>query len=101
MLEVFVKAMNKKMLVSIVTDSDKVMSKAIKHVFPNATHGICAWHLQRYDQSNIGDVNFTANFKSCMLGDLDVNEFECRQKGMVEKFGVEDNPWVKKIYKKK
>ena len=80
-----------KKLIFVVIDSDKAMRKAIKNVLPDVTHHICAWHLKRDAQSNIGDVNFTKKFKICLLGDFDVREFEVYWNDLVNEFGVAEH----------
>ena len=45
-LETFLIAMMNKKPISVVTDGDKVMRKAIKKVIPDACHCMCSWHLQ-------------------------------------------------------
>lgn len=47
LLETFLEAMGNKHPNIVVTDGDGVMREAIKQVFPNATHRLCAWHLQK------------------------------------------------------
>ncbi|KAH9745342.1 protein FAR1-RELATED SEQUENCE [Citrus sinensis] len=51
-LETFLSAMNNKKPISVVTDGDRAMRKAIKKVIPEARHRLCVWHLQRNAQSN-------------------------------------------------
>ncbi|KAL4346308.1 hypothetical protein GQ457_17G007350 [Hibiscus cannabinus] len=40
-------------VLSVVTDEDRAMQRAIKTVFPLARHRICSWHLSRNAQANI------------------------------------------------
>ncbi|KAK7290067.1 hypothetical protein RIF29_04223 [Crotalaria pallida] len=47
LLKTFLVAMCNKHPTSVVTDGDNAMREAIKEVFPNATHRLCAWHLQK------------------------------------------------------
>ncbi|RVW81325.1 Protein FAR1-related sequence 3 [Vitis vinifera] len=41
-LETFLDAMNNKKLLFIITDEDKAMRKAIKRIFPDSCHRLCA-----------------------------------------------------------
>ncbi|RYR46891.1 hypothetical protein Ahy_A07g032754 [Arachis hypogaea] len=72
-------AMNGKAPMSIITDGNMQMKSAIKQVFPEAHHRLCAWHLLQNATSNIEKPNFTRMFKDCMLGDYEEVEadFEC------------------------
>ena len=45
-LETFLITMMNKKPISVVTDGDKAMCKAIKKVLSNACHPLCSWHLQ-------------------------------------------------------
>ena len=85
--------MNGKALESVITDGDKAIRKAIKMIFPRAHH------LLRNVTSNVGKARFTQLLKFCMLGDMEINEFESKWEHMVEEYGVRDVEWVVKLYK--
>jgi transposase-like protein len=38
--------------VSVITDGDLAMRNAIRRVFPNAHHRLCAWHLKQASLSH-------------------------------------------------
>ncbi|KAE8673172.1 hypothetical protein F3Y22_tig00111810pilonHSYRG00273 [Hibiscus syriacus] len=65
-LQNFLEAMMNKSPISVVTDGDRAMQRAIKSVIPYAKHRLCSWHLSRNAQANIGDPKFTAAFSKCM-----------------------------------
>ncbi|KAE8719073.1 hypothetical protein F3Y22_tig00109978pilonHSYRG00070 [Hibiscus syriacus] len=52
--------------ISVVTDGDRAMQRAIKFVIPNAKNKLCSWHLSLNAQANI----------------------------VVSEFNVEKHPWV-------
>ncbi|KAJ1434107.1 MULE transposase domain [Sesbania bispinosa] len=81
----------------VITDGDMAMRNAIKRVFPNAHHRLCAWHLLRNSTSNVGIPDFISDLKS----NIDVAEFQIRWDQMVSKFGLEDHCWVKELYEKR
>ncbi|KAE8704624.1 hypothetical protein F3Y22_tig00110450pilonHSYRG01058 [Hibiscus syriacus] len=64
--ENFLEAMMNKSPISVVTDGDRAMQRAIKSVIPYAKHRLCSWHLSRNAQANIGDPKFIAAFSKCM-----------------------------------
>lgn len=70
------------------------MKKAIKMVFLNAYHRLCAWHLIRNAMFNIGVPEFFGQFRKCMLGDYDLSEFQHKWVEMIGAFGLHDNKWV-------
>lgn len=87
-LEQFLEAMSGKSPISVITDGDLAMKNAIKKVFPNAYHRLCAWHLIRNATSNVGVPEFVGRFRICMLGDYDLGEFRRRWTEMVDTFGL-------------
>ncbi|XP_045807515.1 protein FAR1-RELATED SEQUENCE 5-like [Trifolium pratense] len=101
LLEQFLLAMKGKAPVSVITDGDVAMRNAIRRVCPNSYHRLCAWHLLRNAMSNIGNLEFIPYLKKCMLGDNDVWKFEKLWNEMIDKFGLQDNSWIKELYQKK
>lgn len=93
LLEQFLAAMGGKSPLSVITDGDVAMRSAIKKVFPNAHHRLCAWHLLRNATSNVKNPKFVSKLRQCMLGDFDVNEFRRRWDVLVFEFGLQDNNW--------
>ncbi|KAE8705603.1 hypothetical protein F3Y22_tig00110419pilonHSYRG00012 [Hibiscus syriacus] len=90
----FLEAMMNKSPISVVTDGDRAMQRAIKSVIPYAKHRLCSWHLSRNAQANIGDLNFTAAFSKCMASWWTTEEFNIQWHSVVLKFNVEKHPWV-------
>ncbi|KAJ1402714.1 Zinc finger, PMZ-type [Sesbania bispinosa] len=83
---------------AIITDGDVTMRNAIKIVFPNARHRLCAWHLQRNATANVKNPQFTAEFERLMLGEYDIGQFGRRWDATVTKYGLQEHPWVKKMF---
>ena len=75
-LSTFLIAMQGKCPISIVTDGDKAMRKAIKLVMPGSIHRLCSWHLERNVQTNISDSGFTRAFTNCMFTYMTEAEFD-------------------------
>ncbi|KAJ1381993.1 MULE transposase domain [Sesbania bispinosa] len=101
LLEQLMVAMKDKTPVSFITDGDLAMRNAIKRVFPNAHHRLCAWHLLRNANSNMKNTKFLSIFKKLMLGDYEIYEFERRWGEIVVQCGLEENTWVQELYEKK
>lgn len=76
MLEQFLDIMKGKLLVSIITNGDLAIKNAIKGVFRNAHHRLCAWHLLCNATSHAHVNAFLLKLKRCMLGDFDIEQFE-------------------------
>ncbi|QHO56236.1 protein FAR1-RELATED SEQUENCE 5 [Arachis hypogaea] len=100
-LENFLDAMEKKHPSAVVTDDNEAMREAIQVVFPNATHRLCAWHLQKGAAYNIRDTEFVEAFKKSIYTNFDPDEFEEYWRNMIQKFEVYDSMWVEETYKKK
>ena len=100
-LTALLEIMKGKQPLSVITDSDKAMRNAIKCVLPTARHRLCAWHLERNATTNVGCNEFTRAFKNCMFLDVDIPHFEDKWSRMVQEFGVEENVWVQKMYRKR
>lgn len=100
-LEQFLHAMKGRQPTCVITDGDLSMKNAISAVFPNAHHRLCGWHLIRNVTANVGDIRFTKMFKTCMLANLDIDEFEDRWKAAVEECRLTENEWVQQLYDKK
>ncbi|KAH9792877.1 protein FAR1-RELATED SEQUENCE [Citrus sinensis] len=98
LLRTFLSAMDGKMHVSIVTDGDRAMRNAIRTVFPDASHRLCYWHLERNATANISDPNFTSAFKDVMLNYMADDEFQFKWDQMIGKFHLTNNEWIKKLY---
>ncbi|KAE8668929.1 hypothetical protein F3Y22_tig00112281pilonHSYRG00175 [Hibiscus syriacus] len=90
----FLEAMMNKSPISVVTDGDREMQRAIKYVIPYANHRLCSWHLSRNAQANIGDLKFTATFSKCMASWWTTEEFDIQWRSVVSEFNVEKHPWV-------
>ncbi|KAK3225395.1 hypothetical protein Dsin_005257 [Dipteronia sinensis] len=97
-LQTFLEAMHSKCPISVVTDGDKAMSKAIRLVMPTAVRRLCSWHLERNVQTNVGDSGFTQAFTHCMLTYMPELEFESEWLKVIDTFGLQHNEWVKVMY---
>ncbi|XP_034680101.1 protein FAR1-RELATED SEQUENCE 5-like [Vitis riparia] len=100
-LETFLDAMMNKKPISVVTDGDKAMRKAIKKVLPNTCHQLCLWHLQRNAFTNVHIKDFSSIFARCMFMRGNEEEFEKVWHEMVANLGLNENHWVTEIYGKR
>ena len=99
-LETFLIAMMNKKPISVVTDGNKTMRKAIKKVLSDVCHRLCSWHLQRNACTNVHIKDFKSIFARCMFMRGSAEEFEKVWHEMVEKLGVNGNRWVIEIHEK-
>lgn len=93
-------AMNNKTPISVVTDGDKAMSKAIKTVFPKSRHRLCVWHLERNAFANLHDKVYES-FIRCMVRYVTPDEFEDVWKKIVDNHNLHNHEWLHEMYAKK
>ena len=94
-------AMNNKTPISVVTDGDKAMSKAIKTVFPKSRHRLCVWHLERNAFANLHDKEVYESFIRCMVRYVTPDGFEDMWKKMVDNHNLHNHEWLLEMYAKK
>ncbi|KAK2637754.1 hypothetical protein Ddye_025549 [Dipteronia dyeriana] len=92
--------MHGKCPLSVVTDGDKAMIKAMWLVMPSAIRCLCCWHLEWNVQANVCDTGFTQAFTHCMLTYMTEAEFDTQWLMAIEWYGLQDNDWVKLMYSK-
>ncbi|WRX13222.1 FAR1 DNA binding domain - like 7 [Theobroma cacao] len=83
--------------ISVVTDGDRAMRKALKMYDTGYALGI----LPRNAQANIPLPGFIQNFKACMKSWWTMDSFEREWKEMVKKFALQGHQWIDEMYKKK
>ncbi|KAJ7945145.1 Protein FAR1-RELATED SEQUENCE 5 [Quillaja saponaria] len=101
LLQTFLHVMHDNMPISVVSDGNKALRRAIQHVFPRSRHRLCTVYLERNAQSNFNDTSFVSDFKVCMLDSLSQDDFELKWKAMVVKYKLCGNQWADKMYKKR
>ncbi|RYR51587.1 hypothetical protein Ahy_A06g026579 isoform G [Arachis hypogaea] len=94
-------AMKGKTPTSIITDGAMAIRNAVRDVFPEVRHRLCAWHLIRNATSNVGNPSFTPKFRKIMTGDYEIPVFKRKWVQLIEEFGIEDKPWVINMYEEK
>ncbi|XP_052113670.1 protein FAR-RED IMPAIRED RESPONSE 1-like [Arachis duranensis] len=85
----------------VVTYGDEVIKAAIQEIFPNATHRLCGWHIQKNITANIKSKGFSDNFRRWLYAPWHPDEFEEYWKNMIKKYGLEENEWVLNEYQKR
>ncbi|KAI8572742.1 hypothetical protein RHMOL_Rhmol01G0223500 [Rhododendron molle] len=99
-LERFLDSMDHKKPVSVMTDGDKAMRRAIKTVLPDVNHRLCKWHLKKNAVSNVHIPGFLADFEKCMSMSTE-EEFEVAWKNLLDDYSLHQNNWAVDVYKKK
>ncbi|XP_016178584.1 protein FAR1-RELATED SEQUENCE 5-like [Arachis ipaensis] len=101
MLQNLLEVMCQKKPCVAVTDGDKAMIKAVKSVLPEATHRLCAWHVEKNVTSNEKDERLRSLFKHWLYVDMEVHEFkeDCAQ--AIEEYGLHNSSWARHMHKKR
>ncbi|XP_050378373.1 protein FAR1-RELATED SEQUENCE 5-like [Argentina anserina] len=72
----FLKSMNDKKPISVVTDSDEAMRNDVLTVMPEATHRLCAWHVGRNVKSHLKEEDTQKDFFHLIFAGLSIPEWE-------------------------
>ncbi|CAJ2668404.1 unnamed protein product [Trifolium pratense] len=88
-LNCFLECMENKRLKAVVTDVDGAMRETIKEVFPDSTHRLCAWHLNKNAGENVKNSSFLKGFKKAIFSKFSKDDFEEYWSEMIKENGVE------------
>jgi hypothetical protein len=75
LLEVFLEAIHQKHPISVITDGDLAMAKAIEVVLPNTDHRLCSWHVEQNMVRHLRGKTLQ-DFRKFIYHPMDVEEFE-------------------------
>ncbi|XP_042507427.1 protein FAR1-RELATED SEQUENCE 5-like [Macadamia integrifolia] len=103
LFEAFLEAHGQKKPITIFTDQDDAMERAIAEVFPKIWHGLCTWHIMQNGIKHLGNLmkdgtSFLKDFKTCMFhygGEL---EFEKAWEKLRNDYEIKNGSWLDRIY---
>ncbi|XP_010266716.1 PREDICTED: protein FAR1-RELATED SEQUENCE 5-like [Nelumbo nucifera] len=106
LFKTFIKTMGGKKPKTILIDDDAAMVNAINLVLPESHHQLCVWHIFQNARKHLSDVfekfkTFSKDFGSCLYDYEDVSEFENAWENMINKYNIQDNDWLQKLYSKR
>ncbi|XP_020417986.1 protein FAR1-RELATED SEQUENCE 5 [Prunus persica] len=102
LLETFLASMKDKKPISILTDGDEAMRKAIDDVFPMSNHRLCSWHVSRNAQNNLKDDELLRNFQACIWEPFALDEFEKKWEVLRERASTpKQKEWLEMMYAKR
>lgn len=106
LFKTFLKAMSGKKPQTILTDEDAAMAKAIKLVMPESHHRICVWHMNQNACKHLAGVvkeykKFNADFQNCIYDKEEEDEFINAWNRMLEKYDLQENKWLERLFQKK
>ncbi|KAL6638252.1 hypothetical protein ACP70R_025824 [Stipagrostis hirtigluma subsp. patula] len=98
LLQAFLEAMQQKHPLSLITDGDYAMARAIQIVMPRADHRLCSWHIERNMIKYLRGEKLS-DFRKFIYHIMDVDEFERRWLEFKEKHEVnESDLWTLRMY---
>ncbi|KAF2915592.1 hypothetical protein DAI22_09g046632 [Oryza sativa Japonica Group] len=91
---------------TILPNEDAAMAKAIKIVLPETHHRICVWHMNQNACKHLtGCVKdykkFNADFQNCIYDQEEEEEFLRAWGQLLEKYELQQNTWLQRIFKKR
>ncbi|XP_074342213.1 protein FAR1-RELATED SEQUENCE 5-like [Apium graveolens] len=102
-LKTWLKAVDNKPPITIITDQDIALSNAISEVMPNTNHTYCTWHISSKFPEKLSTLytqysEFKTDFNACIYKSLSPTEFEGRWEDLKEKYDLENHNWLNDMY---
>ncbi|PSS16368.1 Protein FAR1-RELATED SEQUENCE like [Actinidia chinensis var. chinensis] len=106
LFDTFAKAMGGKTPKTILTDQDSAMAKALATQWPETIHRLCIWHIYQNAASKLSGVfaifqDFSKDFSKCIYDYEDEDEFISAWNAMLERYNLQDNDWLKRMFNQK
>ncbi|XP_073129949.1 protein FAR1-RELATED SEQUENCE 5-like [Henckelia pumila] len=103
LFKTLLEAHKQKKPLTIFTDQDQAMAKALQEVMPEIFHGLCTWHLMQNGIKHLGNLmkdgsHFLTDFKRCMYGIDDGTQFEEAWSVLLAQYNVHENTWLQSTY---
>ncbi|XP_010246752.1 PREDICTED: protein FAR1-RELATED SEQUENCE 5-like [Nelumbo nucifera] len=99
MLDTFLRAMGGRKPISVVTDCDEEMQKAIKNLLPEARHRLCTWHISQNVTSHWAAI--IGDFNNCMHMVGTPEQFEEAWNKMIKTYNLGDQQFFNDLYRKR
>lgn len=106
LFDTFAKVMSGKKPVTILTDQDAAMAKALTLQWPKTHHRLCIWHIYQNAAKHLCHVfqkfsNFADDFESCIYDHDEEKDFLGAWNIMIEKYGLQNNEWLQRLFELK
>ncbi|KAK4391418.1 protein FAR1-RELATED SEQUENCE 7 [Sesamum angolense] len=106
LVRTFVEAMSGKKPKFVLSDQDATVVQAIHAVLPETSHCICAWQMYLIALKHLRHVvneydSFTGDFRNCIFGHEQEEDFIQAWDFMLEKHGLRHNAWLRWMFREK
>ena len=102
MLRTFSMAMAQKHPVSLITDGDLAMQRAIGLVWPNSSHRLCIWHIEQCIVRNLGNDGVRNELRHFLYDCCSIEEIERKWLKFLKKHNVTDTEsWLYQMYERR
>ncbi|KAK1604441.1 hypothetical protein QYE76_028114 [Lolium multiflorum] len=99
MLEVFSEAMSQKHPISVITDGDLAMQRAIRVIWSDSNHRLCVWHIQQNIVRHLSDDKVKEEFRSFIYDSSSIAEHESKWLDFLERNKVtSEESWLHQMY---
>ncbi|XP_016206305.1 protein FAR1-RELATED SEQUENCE 5-like [Arachis ipaensis] len=85
----------------VVTNGCDSMKAAIKSVFSEAVHRLCAWHMEKNVTADVKEEGLRQCFTWWLYSDMEIDEFEAKWDDAVEEYGLQNSFWAKETFQKR
>ena len=98
LLKTFTEANVQNHPISVITDGDLAMQRAISVVWPNSPHRLCGWHIEQNLVRNVHDDTVKAQFRIFMYDLCSIEEIERKWQAFFETYDVTEDSWIYQMY---
>lgn len=91
---------------AIITNQDRAMQRAIESVLPNTRHRWCLWHIMKKIPEKLKGYkeryeSIKFSFQNIVYDSLNYDEFEDRWTVFIEKYNLQSNEWLMRLYEER
>ncbi|XP_038722668.1 protein FAR1-RELATED SEQUENCE 7-like isoform X2 [Tripterygium wilfordii] len=88
---------------SIIADQDMSIQLAIAQVFPGTRHRFSLWQIRAQERELMRPMtnDFGYEYERCILQSQTNAEFNTVWNGLINKYGLKENAWLKEMYERR
>ena len=94
LLRTFSNANIQKHPISVITDGDLAMQRAIRIAWPNSSHRLCGWHIEQNLVRNVHNDNLKEAFRVFMYDCCSIQEIDRKWLAFLAENEVPKDSWL-------